>query len=69
MSQRPAIERTATNTGNPLTSPMPHNQDPMDKQFAPKQPVELSAPKNDLISPEELAKANGEHIRVYKGGC
>ncbi|KAK5073907.1 hypothetical protein LTR51_004490 [Lithohypha guttulata] len=31
----------------------------MEKQFAPKVPVELNEPKQDLISKEELAKANG----------
>ena len=49
---------------DPLTSPMPHNENPMDRQFAPKTKVELSAPKDDLISQEELAKANGILISV-----
>ena len=40
---------------------MPHNDNPMDKQFAPKKPVELNKPKDDMISQEELAKANGAH--------
>lgn len=62
MAQRPAVERTQTNTGNPLTSPMPHNSNPMEKQFAPKVPVELNEPKQDLISKEELAKANGAEV-------
>lgn len=47
---------------DPLTSPMPHNENPMDKQFAPKVPVQLSEPKEDVISREELAKANGTTI-------
>lgn len=44
---------------DPLTSPMPHNENPMDKQFQPKQPVTLSEPKNDEISKEDLAAADG----------
>lgn len=44
---------------DPLTSPMPHNENPMDKQFAPKKPVEIAPPKDDSISQEELARANG----------
>lgn len=47
-------------TVDPLTSPMPHNENPMDKQFAPKQPVQLDKPNLDnLISQEELAAADG----------
>lgn len=44
---------------DPLVSPRPHNENPMDKQFAPKVPVELAEPKDDLISQEELAAADG----------
>ena len=44
---------------DPLASPMPHNENPMDKQFAPKTPVQLDAPKHDLISQEDLAAADG----------
>lgn len=44
---------------DPLTSPMPHNQNPMDKLFAPKQPVQLDKPKDALITKEELAAADG----------
>jgi len=46
-------------TIDPLSSPMPHNENPMDKQFAPKQHVELDTPKDKLISLEELAAADG----------
>lgn len=46
---------------DPLTSPMPHNENPMDKQFAPKQPVQLDKPKDALISQEELAAADGSN--------
>ena len=48
-----------TPTVDPLTSPMPHNENPMDKQFAPKKPVDLSKPKDDLISQDELAACDG----------
>jgi len=46
---------------DPLTSPMPHNENPMDKQFAPKQPVQLEKPKDTLITQEELAAADGSN--------
>lgn len=45
---------------DPLVSPRPHNENPMDKQFAPKVPVELAEPKDALISQEELAAADGK---------
>lgn len=38
---------------------MPHNENPMDKQFAPKQPVNLDKPKDAIITQEELAAADG----------
>lgn len=45
---------------DPLLSPMPHNENPMDKQFAPKQPVQLDKPNLDnVISQEDLAAADG----------
>ena len=52
---------------DPLTSPMPYNENenPMDKQFAPKKPVELAPPKEDLVTQEQLAAADGMHHSVH----
>lgn len=44
---------------DPLTTPREYKDNPMDKQFTPRNPVELDAPKHDLISPEELAACDG----------
>lgn len=33
--------------------------------FKPKNPVQLAPPKDDPISLEELAKADGKHERLY----
>ena len=44
---------------DPLTTPREYKENPMDRQFSPKNPVELNTPKHDLISPEELAACDG----------
>ena len=36
-------------------------------KFEPKVPVQLDPPKDDPISLEELAKANGMHHSVFQG--
>jgi hypothetical protein len=36
----------------------------MSGKFAPKEPVVLNPPKDDPISPEELAAANGEILML-----
>lgn len=41
------------------TSPSPYSEN---KRFEPKTKVELEAPKNDLISLEELAGHDGRQI-------
>lgn len=45
---------------DPLTTPREYKDNPMDRQFAPKNPVQLEDPKHDVISQEELAACNGE---------
>ena len=49
---------------DPLTSPRPHNavSEGNSSYFAPKNPVELAEPKDDMISYEELAKHDGEAV-------
>lgn len=37
----------------------------MSGRFEPKEPVTLDPPKNDPITVEELAKANGKCSQVY----
>lgn len=46
-----------TMDSDPLASPRPHLESR--KSFAPKQPVELNAPKNDPITYEELKEHDG----------
>ena len=43
------------------TSPSPYSEN---KRFEPKVPVELQAPKNDLISLEELAQYDGMPFNI-----
>ena len=49
---------------DPLTSPRPHNavSEGNSSYFAPKNPVEIAEPKDDMISYEELAKHDGEVV-------
>ena len=42
---------------DPLLSPRPHTEE---KRFEPKQKVELSEPKNDPYTYEELAECDGK---------
>ncbi len=42
---------------DPLLSPRPHTEE---KRFEPKQKVELSEPKNDPYTYEELAQCDGK---------
>ena len=42
---------------DPLLSPRPHTEE---KRFEPKQKVELSEPKDDPITYEELAQCDGK---------
>jgi len=44
---------------NDPTSPMPHDENPMEKRFQPKQKVELDPPKEDAISEDYLAECDG----------
>lgn len=38
--------------------------EPEPKRFSPKVPVELDPPKDDPISPEELAQCDGRYSRL-----
>lgn len=56
---------------DPLMSPRPHNAGSEgNSYFAPKNPVELAEPKDDMISYEELAKHDGKAVAsvTTKGG-
>jgi hypothetical protein len=48
------------------TSPMQHESEP--KSFAPKTPVDLAPPKDDLITYEELAKCDGAFTALKQPG-
>lgn len=52
----------------PLTTPREYKDNPFEKQYAPKQPVQLEEAKEDLISVEELAKCNGMNTPGLRHG-
>ena len=53
---------------DPLLSPRPHEADPFEKRFQPKQKVEIAPAKNDPITVEELSKHDGKAPSQKRAG-